>query len=270
MKFPFHSCIVVSSLTSSFFFLYLFISFIPFSSLSLFCFFSLHLSQYLLFASRNLSLSIPLTPLLPPSFPMVLRLLFCNLSLFLLCYLYRSLSKSSHGSVCVKNLPRISSLALLKKKLEEVKGGVFDHSNLTELPKALTLCRMFVLSLGNNKLKSFDSQWFNDQQDLQMVKLEGNLIEKIPEGALENFLNRIQLGHKRNRQISAKMFIGRRFFQKSFLGSSGWRDLKKLLPQEQHDRWESPEGSRVPSGSQIMPKYLLLLFPMMLFILGPP
>jgi hypothetical protein len=69
MKYSSHSCIVISSLTDSFFFLSRFmyfhtslsvlISFISFSSLSPFCFFfSLHLSLYLLFASRNLLLSI--------------------------------------------------------------------------------------------------------------------------------------------------------------------------------------------------------------------
>jgi hypothetical protein len=93
---------------------------------------------------------------------------------------------------------------------------------------------------------------------------------------LENFPNRIQGGYSRSRHISAKMFGSCSLnniihdWEKNFLGSCAWRDLKKLLPQEQHDRWESLEGLRVPSGSQIMPKYVLLLFPMMLFILGPP
>jgi hypothetical protein len=69
MKYSSHFCIVISSLTDSFFFpsrfmdfhtsLSVLISFISFSYHSLFCFFfSLHLSLYLLFTFRNLLLSI--------------------------------------------------------------------------------------------------------------------------------------------------------------------------------------------------------------------
>jgi hypothetical protein len=108
-----------------------------------------------------------------------------------------------------------------------------------------------------------------------MVKPEENLIEEVPE------LWRIFPTESRGGTAEADTFRRRcsgvadlnniiHDWEKNFLGSCAWRDLKKLLPQEQHDRWESLEGSRVPSGSQIMPKYVLLLFPMMLFILGPP
>lgn len=97
-----------------------------------------------------------------------------------------------------QNLPNLIVLDLHKNFLEEVRDGVFNVLNVTEIYLqgnriAKIAANAFdnmqyleILNLDNNRLKNVESDWFFNTPNVQYISLKQNRLQHLPAMAFKN------------------------------------------------------------------------------------